>query len=997
MDVFHYESVTQLHTTILQRIATFKQKDPFAPVLIVANSPLEGFLVRRQLAELNAKDQSKAIANIQVTTISEFVNNLCLKAGFWDIARTRTTVLEATIYALMESSSGESESLQSMTTANAIAKVYKKLEQVSDADIKAMANAKIATSTQRRVLELVLEARKVQPGILPSDAIRNLTNEIENLDLVLSDIGQIHSLVQGFPKATLSLLEKIQDLTGNVFLYEPATQTIAKFQPRSEKQLVSAPDPATEASVAVRAVVRQIAKNHADRIAIIYGDESQYLNQVQDELTAARVHWHGKGRTMAQQSVLYRTLDILLQALEDRTTQVSGFDRPKLMRLIQNGNLHVDGIEISSDKVRKFVRRQEIYGDVFKWLSILASLESEATDDKDTTARDHLGLLVNTIETGLRHLETAKTWGELGRRLLGLTKQFHEGFTPEEGSTEERVWNELCKVLENETRAIDELARSNPELKLDIDSSNLLRLVRKRVGEATVRHGNLSTGVFVGSIQEAQTLSFDAIFLLGATEGILPPSVNADPFLPSALLQLVAEDGLAEWSRENQPKNISRVLSPCLAAAQKVIIFRPRGGTAGKLEDEPSRYLPEDLNEKERADSARIHLISSQRRSFDLELDDERLGPVSDYDQALAVAEVERRVDVDFQRSMEAWRNPKFDEYFGNLANQAKVGPIWERNHVFPLSSTRIDSYLQCPYKFFAGTILGLNDNDRSDVLDEFSATAFGIYFHQAMDKFIKDLANRGQLPASGASFAPESVKIFLTNYLEPSFNRFIATGKNGWNRSLEMHISKLLKTLPVFFETEATHLRSNPDLLINSSEDSFGKGVLLPENEVTEDRNSWNVEINDEEGESHKIVGQVDRLDVSPDRKSVGVMDFKTGSRKNFVEKKLGILKTKQSDNVMTLQDVIYRAAALQRFGEDVSVKVKFVFPTQSEDKMFVEAIYANDPKNLLPKTLSKIKLSGLTGDYAAREDAYCKPCQYLNDLTDMIIRAKKTEKAES
>jgi ATP-dependent helicase/DNAse subunit B len=742
--------------------------------------------------------------------------------------------------------------------------------------------------------------------------------------------------------------------------------------------------------------VRQIAQNHADRIAIIYGDETQYLNQVQDELTSSKVQWHGKSRNMAQSSVLYRTLDLLLQALEDRTPQASGFDRPKLMRLIQNGSLHVDGIQIASDRVRKFVRRQEIYGDVLNWLSILDSLDREATDDKDTTAREHLGLLINTIETGLNHMQSSETWEMLGSRLLSLTRQFHESFEPEEGSIEERGWVELSRLLENEMRAIDDLAKANPELRIDIDSSNLLRLVRKRVGEARVRHGNLSTGIFVGSIQEAQALSFDTIYLLGATEGILPPNVNADPFLPSGLLHLVDEYGLAEWSKDNQPKILSRVLSPFLAAAKKVVILRPRGGTAGKLEDLPSRYLPEALNEQESADSKQIHQVSSLRASFDLELDGAKLGPISDYDQALSTAEVERNVDLAFQKSMKAWRNPAFDEYFGNLEVQAKVGPIWQRNHAIPLSSTRIDSYLQCPYKFFSGTILGLNDNDRSDFLDEFSATAFGTYFHQAMDKFIKDLAAQGQLPAAGESFPAESAQVFLSRYLEPSFNRFIATGKNGWNRSLEMHVTKLIRTLAVFFQTEAAHLRSELGLAVYSSEDSFGKGVLLPEHEATIEMKSWNVEIKDEEGEPHKIVGQVDRLDLSPDRKSVGVLDFKTGSRKTFVEKKLGILKTKQSDNVMTLQDVIYRAAALQRFGENVFVTVNFVFPTQPEDKMFVEAIYAHDPKGLLPKTLSKIKASGVTGNYPAQADAYCKPCEYLNNITDIIIRDQKTEKAQ-
>jgi len=988
-----YTSVDELHSLILERMSSHQANDPFAPVVLLANSPLEGFLLRRQLAEKSAESGVKALANIQVSTPAELISSLCVKAGIFDISRTPTTVIEATIFALMESTDQDNKSVQSMATSNAIAKVYKKLELVSTEDIETMLSSEAATSTQKKVLELVIAARKVQSGTLPSQAVVQLLQLLtsENKD-VTKGLGQIHSLALGLPKAVLKILSELQSATDNVFIYAPAELPTGKFDLKPGMHLISSSDPATEASIAVRAAIHQLSETHADRVAIIYADESQYLNQVQDELELSGVAWHGKGRTMAQSSVLYRTLEILLESLVERRDDYSGFDRPKLMRLLQNGFLKVDEIDVAEDTVRKFVRRQELYADAVNWLDILNYLEQEAENDRDSLAREHLGLLVKTIETGLKHVSNATTWEQLGQRLKALTSQLHLNLQIEEGSIEERVWADLVKLLEVELLAIDELSVTQPELKLNVDPSNLLRVVRKRVGESRVRVGNLSTGIYVGTISDAQLLTFDTVFLLGATEGLLPPTVNSDPFLPSQLLSLVDESSLAEWSRENLPVNLGRSLNAFLGGSKKVVILRPRGGTAGKLEDEPSRYLPSSLNEKEDPQSEAITMVASLRSSYALTLEGKAIGPVSQPDQQLQVAELEPKEDEVFKKSMQAWRDPEFDEYFGNLAKLASIDAVWKVNHKTPLSSTRIDAYLQCPYKFFVETVLGFKDSDRSDVLDEFSASAFGTYFHQAMDKYIKDLTKEGKLPGPGQPFPADAVPTFINRYLEPNLNRFVATGKNGWNRSLQIHVSKLVKTLPIFFGLEVEKLRSDPELAIMGAEESFGKGVLLPEAERSKDKNTWDLEVEDNEGEKHRIVGQIDRLDVSADRKAVGIMDFKTGKRKNLIEK-LGMQTKKQSTVIKSLQDVIYQKAAQARFGEDIQVKVNFVFPTQPADKMFVKALYSEDPKGLLPKTLSEIKESGKSGNYLASKDSYCKACKYLDDLPEIVIRKEKAK----
>ncbi len=992
-----YSSPKELQKLILDRLSSVKSKDPFHPVTLLVSSPLQGMLLRRQISELNSLSGVAALANVKVLTPVEFVEDIWRTTGNLVVGRASASVIEATIYALMESDSETDDSLQSMTTAYAIASVYSKLEFVSSANVRKMMESDLCNSTQRRVLELVLKARLAQDGIQTYDLTRQVAELLgEENEGAFEHIGQVHSLLEGIPNELDALLSVIGDRSGDVFRYELAQLTDKNINVDSGLLAVSASDPQTEASIAARAALHKLADFDADKIAILYPDESQYLVQVQTELDLAGVAWHGKTRNVSQQSVLSRSLDVLLEAFAERTSRFSGLDRPRLMRLLENGQLKIDTVEINSDKIRKYVRRNDLYADAVKWLDILSSLETRGEEEKESDVQAHLRLLVSTIEAELTLLSKCKTWADVGERLLRSVLRIHQDFQiMPDGSIEENIWKDVQKVLTTEVKALDDLSAKDPSLQLKVDPRNLLRLVRKRIGERRLRHGNLSTGVFVGNITESQFVQFDVVYVLGATEGLLPPSVNPDPFLPSRLLSEIGELSMATANRENLPDTLGKTLGNVLNGAKKSVILRPRSGTQVKLENEPSRYLPAALHDKDAVESAPVIIANSFLASFELEIDGRLLGPVSSRDQRLVTSTLKPVVDEVFEKSMAAWRDPAFNEYFGNLENLAKTKKPWEVNTSIPLSSTRIDSYISCQYKFFAGSVLGLSDNDRRDSRDDFSATSFGVFFHEAMDRYIKDLATHNKVPSEGEAFPEGSSQIFIERYLTPNLMRFIATGRNGWDRSLQMHLANLLQTLPQFFGQEATVLRGSPALAIVESEASFGKGAVYKNpNDANKDV-EWNLTVADTDGEEHRLVGQADRLDASLDGSSVGVMDFKTGSRKRQVEK-LGIGVKGQKASVETLQDVIYKLAAEARYPDAGSVKVNFVFVAEKGERMFLEAPYSDDPKQLLPTVLKQIKDSGITGAYSAKSDEYCKACSYLADVTDIVIRKNKPKKVK-
>lgn len=979
-----YDSALSLQTEILNQIASHKLNDPMAPVTLLVQNPLQGMILRRSLVETKATQGVGSLANIKVQTPIEFLGTLSEVLLGENIQPPSTSLIEATVYSVMGSDEESKDGMQSLATANAIAKVYSKLQLVDTDSVSNLLGRGELTSTQLSVLETVLKVRKIHEETLPSTLIYKLINSIQVCsDNQLKRIGQVHSLIEGLPTNSLRLFETLvkrgTSLSHYVLKHEAQRPLSGKHA-----ELISCPDPATEVSMTARLVMGNLETTRADKIAILYPDENQYLTQLQDEFDAAGIAWHGKSRTIGQESVLYRSLSIILESLRDRNSKTSGFDRPKLMRLLQNGNLQIDGIRLDLVQVRKWVRKNELYSDAIYWLEILNEIEAEESQEYTQIARDHLQHLLKFMDSRLQLLAAEKTWSGLGRQLGLFLKALHEQLPSlVVGSAEEQSWEKIKTFLEVDLAALDEISLRHQELVLNIDFGNLLNQVRKQLGDKRLRKGNLSTGVLIAPIEEACWLSFEEVYLLGATEGLLPQTVSSDPFLDSNVLEMLGESNLAEFSRENDIRNLGKRLAAIAASSASIKVLRPRGGTNVKLENEQSRFLDDGLSDKNSPDSNQVKIVESFVSSFSSKTGFS-VGPINVRDSELLKGLANPTKVESFERSMQAWRNPDFNEYFGNLTEIASSGPIWDPANSRPLSSSKIDSYLRCQYQFFATSVLRLSEDDRSDTLVDFSTTKFGIFFHKQMENFIKDLSASGKLPQEGHSWSESAAEFFVKNYFDPNLRRFTSTGRDGWRRSLQLHIDDVKANLPEFFRNEALALRSNPDLAIVAAEQSFGK--VDDEIKLT---------VVDEDGVEYRIVGQMDRLDSSSDGLAAGVMDFKTGKRAKQI-KKLGITKTRQSVNVFTLQDVIYSLAAKSAYPNATSVKVNFVFITEEGEDMFLLAPYSKDEKQLLIKTLKRIRESGDLGSFLpislgtpSEDHAYCKVCSSLGDSTT-IVNAK-------
>jgi hypothetical protein len=989
-----FRSSTHLQSQIAEAIRVYKKDNPLAQITILVDQPLQGFLLRRQLAETFAGAEVRALGNIQVLTLADLVEGFAFSLGIKTDPQPSTPVVEAALYALMaKSEDKDGKSNQSLATASAIARVSRTLELVGDDELKKVQKETFLNATQKDVFKYLLAARALFGDRLASHKLSNISEHGLPLE-VAKQYGQIHSLVAALPKNMVTLLEVLGASGVDVTHWSPIKVEGILPSDLPVSKLISCPDPMTEVSVVVRSVMQDLTKYRADKIAVLVPSLSEYSSQIQSSLDTADIAWHGKGKFIGQRSTLFRTLQIMSESLAQRSESHSGFDRPKLMRLLQNGNLNVRGVNIETKYVRKWVRKNALYDDAAKWIQVLDNLATEAVHENDQISAEHLKHLVNYIASDLQALANSTSWSELGRGLLSLTESLHEGEVDlEDGSLEKKGWGSIRKLLLSELPLLDSIDFSTLADETDKQQTmglpvkgnlvNLSRWIDTQLGSRRVTSGDWSRGIFVGTIESAKFLKFESVYVLGATEGLLPAVSKEDPFLPKKLLESIGEFNLAAKTPEDAAQQTLNLLTSVLVDSAKTTITRPRAGTSSKLDDVESRFLPDVMRGEEDRTKNGFLEVSSFLGSF--RSDELSLPPVTSSDASISNPKVNEEDWLRFSRSMWAWRNPQFNEYFGNLSRLTPETKIWFPTELRPLSSSRIDTFLRCPYEFFALTVLGFNSNDKRDELKSFSPTAFGTFFHREMEMLIKSAKEQKVLPGAGEYWSKGVVEWFVKERLEnkAALGAFISTGRGGWSTSFDLHLEKVIRGTKEFFATEPERLRGNPPLRIESAEHPFGKPGQ-----------KMQMVVKDDAGKDHWIVGQMDRLDLSQDGMAAGVMDFKTGGRDKQL-KKLGIGKSnRQSTNVYTLQDVIYRRAVLSQY-KDAVVKVNFVFIAEEGDEMYVNAKFADDPNELLPKKLGEITAAGESGIFVPQskgstfDHGYCRVCSSLGDVSD-VVKAK-------
>jgi ATP-dependent helicase/nuclease subunit B len=282
-------------------------------------------------------------------------------------------------------------------------------------------------------------------------------------------------------------------------------------------------------------------------------------------------------------------------------------------------------------------------------------------------------------------------------------------------------------------------------------------LSSRRIEEDASRYG----AVFVGSLAESSGMRFQAVFLPGLNEGVLPKPVREDPLLLDS--QRVP---LGMASSEDDTLLLRSAVG---AATQQITCSWSRIDLATGRERVPSFYAFE-VAESAGSGELDVQAFAREARA----LSEARLGwpapqnpadaiDAAEYDLAFLRPHWEqprpgeaawlKRANSHVYRSLAA-RGLRWESAWtwadGLVDADVHVGLALEKTYALSRRSyapTRLEQYARCPYRFYLQSILSLRAPERPAAIQRMAPGIRGELYHAVQSHFYASMQADGLLP----------------------------------------------------------------------------------------------------------------------------------------------------------------------------------------------------------------------------------------------------------
>lgn len=368
--------------------------------------------------------------------------------------------------------------------------------------------------------------------------------------------------------------------------------------------------------------------------------------------------------------------------------------------------------------------------------------------------------------------------------------------------------------------------------------------------------------VKIGGIDKISLSRSKALFLMGANEGKLDSKNNEKGILLDHERELLVESGIkllknTAFALYKEKHTLYKLFS---SASEKLFISYSIGTTEGKTL-QPSLYInkmkeifPKVKVGTDLSDIDELELVSNKKGTIENVVE-----KIRDY--------VEGRSIDDLWKDVYSWYeqhdSKTTDLIFEGICYDNKVNKINEEyiDKVFanPLSMTvsRLESFSQCPFKFFMETVL--KPKPRNVLQVEFSD--LGTIYHRAVEEFTNELSAK-ELDVQNMS--REDVHILAESctdkVLAEKAQDIIALDANERNKYMKEKIRRLVN-------------RAAYTII-----EQLKRGCFRPE--FTELKIGKTIKLSDEK--SIYLQGRIDRVDVmkKDDKSYINIIDYKSSQK---------------------------------------------------------------------------------------------------------------------
>ena len=945
-------------------VDAYKGGDALAPVSVIVPSTYAGLDLRHDLGRYGS-------ANVHLLVLPRLAELLGAPSLAGDGRRPLTPLLEsATVRSVAAEAQAPLEAVQQHPALhNTLRSTFRELRHASEEGLSGLMDQGGLRAEVVRLYRLFRE--RIDPHYYDREALAEAAAQAvrEGEARGLKDLGPVvFFLVSDLTPGEQALVEALADhwscavvlgLAGDEVADGAVRALAARLTPglgppqeRPEPQvpsvdrLVITPDPQQE----VRWILRHLMKAAQDgmplhRAAILYRQPTPYAALVQEELKLSGVPMAGPGNVPLSETAAGRTLLGLVRLVG------TGLPRSDVMGWLTGCpvvNPEAPRQPIQPSHWDAISRRAGVVGGLEQWQQRLdryaMEMERSAEDGfkreqvsearaarmrEEALAAKALFDFITGLADRLTPPADGSGWQEFTIWGQALLTAYLDRTAANSREAEESALRRIEETLQ-EMRTLDEV-EAGPSLER-------FRLALEEALAAPLGHlGQTGRGVFVAPLGTALGMSFDLVFVVGMVEGAVPPRQANDPLLPDRDRQRAGGPAAGLPLRGGRQADERYRYLAALATGKQCILSYPRANPGAQQGQFPSRWFLEAASQLHglpvyssnlfalgpvpwltvvASAEDGLRTVASEApaavhdRDLQLLWSWQRAGKLVEDHHIAASGHLANALSL--ERGRGTARLTQWDGDVSSVKDRARRLRLLDRP---ALSATSLETWANCPFRYFLGHVLGLAALDEPEEVATISPLEKGSLIHGVLEGFLREVQERGTLPSPDEAWPPEH-RDLLHGLAGRAFADAEARGITGKALLWEMEREAILSDLDAFLEADSK-MRARFGVTPHLIEARFGfqrssdgePGLEAAEREIPGVGNL-------------RFRGVVDRVDLNPSSKFALVLDYKTGGAGSYQA-----VKKDPVDAGRRLQLPIYTLALQKSLGEDVTVAAAYWF----------------------------------------------------------------------
>lgn len=937
-------------------IASARRRDPLRPVTVIVPSNFVGLSIRRLLGTgaLVAGERA-GIANVTFVTPFQLAEHVASDLLLDSSPITNPVLGAAVRRALIDDPGPYAPVAQHEATEAALASLFAELSNVDEAGLEA-----IEDEGSTAALLAVRFYRAIASRLGGFHTERDLVTAAADREDLAAQLTRFGHIIWFLPAPTTAALAQfigrvLTDAVSSSVVVGVTAQPdadaamwvtceaagVPKPQQRPDAdavrswptgdRIVSVTDAAEEAREVCTRVLGLIAGGTPpDRIGVFFPTPDPYVRIIEQQFDAAGLTINGPDQRRLADSVAGRTLLNALALPHER------WRRDRVMALLSGGPVR-SGEERARPAAWDTVSREAgVVADLADWRAKLEHHrmttqsrhdDIDVDEDVDGWRRqrhldrltdianlqgfiDRLHLLVVAVTGAAGWTQRCSAATELLRGLLGPEHR-HGSWPDPEQEAFARVEAALVRLA------------TLHEVEPDPSTEVFVRALTAELDVARGRRGRFGTGVMFGPIASAIGHDFDAVFVLGAAEGVLPVPRRDDAVLPEVVRNSSLDQLESKSARLGHQHRAYLAALASAPAGGRTVMF-PRGSLRSNRRMLPSRWL---LDTASALAGQTVHATDFDHLGSDVvevvasfatavhsspmftSVDARDLAAIG-ADATVGTQPVDHPLAqlVGGALAMQIERaSDRFTIYDGNL--DTVDTSLGER----PVSPSRLEAWAACGFRYFLKYLLDLSDRDDPERTDEISALDRGSLIHETLERFIAEAIDEGAPGPDTAWTSTQRARLHvIADELAATYE---ATGRTGRAINWRVRRDDIHALLDTFLEVDERFRRQHratPDQV----ELDFGVRTGEP------------VTIELPTGRKLAMRGLADRVDLTEDGRVV-VSDYKSGKGSKF--DRLG------DDPFVAgtgLQLGMYSEGAIQSWGRDAAIAAYWLVEADGQER---------------------------------------------------------------